>query len=124
MVTFKDRNDPKSVELVYAYKLNSQESKGSHKVYDETDNFEAMFGKGVKLKRVILEMTDDEVTKGIIEQLPWLLDYRNQLFDGRRFHTIKAENQLANSLGMGSFSNGIFYPAEWQLNQPAPAKHR
>lgn len=124
MVTFKDRNDPKSVELVYAYKLNSQESKGSHKVYDETDNFEAMFGKGVKLKRVILEMTDDKVTKGIIEQLPWLLDYRNQLFDGRRFHTIKAENQLTNSLGMGSFSTGIFYPAEWQLNQPAPAKHR
>lgn len=122
LVTFKDMNNPESVELVYSSELSWQESKGSHKVYDVTDNFEAVFGKGVKLKRVWIEMTDDAVTKGVVDWLPWLPDYRNKLFDGRTTRTISAENRLANDLGMGSFSSG--FPADWQLNQPSPAARR
>lgn len=122
MVTFNDAHDPTSVKIVYASELNWQESKGFHKVYDVTDNFEVVFGKEVKLKRVWIEMTDDAVTKGVREWLPWLHEYRSKRLDGRRIETIEAENRLANSLGMGSFTAG--YPAKWQLNQPSPAARR
>jgi len=89
MVTFTDINDPMSVKKV------------------EPDDLEAHFGPGVKLKGMTLEMTGEAVTSGRVEQvLGWLGEYRNKLFDGRRIHTIYAENKLANSLGAGSFVAG------------------
>jgi hypothetical protein len=36
------------------------------------DNLSAKFGKGVKLKRITVERTDDAVTSGIEERLGWL----------------------------------------------------
>ena len=105
MVTFTDRNDPASVELVYQSELdfqNSTPSKGTH--YNITDNFESIFGNGVKLKQVKIEMTEDPVTVEVVKWLPWLPEYYGQLLDKRRFHTFEAQNKLANSLGAGSFA--------------------
>ena len=55
LVTFTDITDPKTVQKV------------------EPDNLEMIFGPGVSLKRITLEITDEPVTEGKIEQvLGWL----------------------------------------------------
>lgn len=54
LVTFRDIDDPKSVERVNPADLA------------------ARFGTGVRLKRITVEVTDDEVTTGIEKWLRWL----------------------------------------------------
>lgn len=110
MVTFTDLSDPTSVKYVYGIEQLKDE-KGNFKgdALDKQvkeDNFAALFGEGVKLHSITIEMTDDAVTEGIEEVLPWLPEYQSKLFDGRKIHTIEAENRLANSLGLGSFAVG------------------
>ena len=51
LVTFTDINDPKTVQKV------------------DPDDLAATFGPGVSLKRITLEITDEPVTEGKIEQL-------------------------------------------------------
>ena len=85
LVRFRDEADPKSVETV------------------DPLNLAATFGEGVRLERVIIEITDDPVTKGIERRLPWLPNYYNKRFDGERFGLTAAENQTANSLASGAF---------------------
>lgn len=54
MVRFADIRYPKSVEAV------------------EPDNLAASFGAGVRLKRIVVQLTDDPVTTGIEKRLGWL----------------------------------------------------
>lgn len=106
MVTFKDIKDPKSVELVHqseSVRVPAQ----AHFDFKITDNFEKLFGKGVKLKDVIVEMTDEPVTFEIENFLPWLPKYYNQRLDGQRFGILKSEYRLANSLSAGNFLSGV-----------------
>lgn len=72
LVTFKDPSDPKTVTLAYHAGMEHYEipSEGGGtagedrpKVFE--DNMEALFGKGVKLKGITVEMTDEKVTRGI-----------------------------------------------------------
>ncbi len=84
MVTFADMHDPQSAEPVW---------QGEH--YDErighgarrdfrikTDNFEEIFGSGVKLNEVTIEMTDEPTTWGIEKYLPWLEKLHGSYLDG------------------------------------------
>lgn len=74
-VMFTDMDDPKSVALVYARGNCRRESpkpkacesnpKGS---YAKVDRFAELFGEGVKLKNITLEITDEPTTWGIVEQ--------------------------------------------------------
>jgi hypothetical protein len=90
LVTFGDITDPMSVKLV-----------------DPAD-LAASFGPGVRLKSVTLEVTDEAVTEGIVEEkLDWLARIWPNQFDGRSYETIQAENRLANSLGVGWFSTEV-----------------
>jgi hypothetical protein len=67
LVTFTDPRDPKTVTRV------------------DPDALEASFGKGVKLKRITVQVTDDDVTTGIEKRLGWLP--RVYEFDfGQNFH--------------------------------------
>lgn len=52
LVTFADNSDPKSVERV------------------APGNLSAMFGPGLRLRRITVEVTDDAVTSGIEKRLP------------------------------------------------------
>lgn len=54
LVTFRNIEDPTSVELV------------------DPDDLAASFGEGVKLKRITVQITDDPVTTGIEKRLGWL----------------------------------------------------
>lgn len=90
LVTFDDITDPASVKLV-----------------DPAD-LAATFGPGVRLKSVTLEVTNEAVTDGVVEEkLDWLARIWPNQLDGRRYETIQAENRLANSLGVGWFSTEV-----------------
>lgn len=54
LVTFDDLVDPASVKRV------------------NPDDLETTFGDGISLKRITVQITDDSVTTGIQELLPWL----------------------------------------------------
>lgn len=64
LVTFTDINDPKTVKSVMEIKWGDDKISGDH--------FEELFGKGVKLKEIIIETTDEPVTWEIKQVLPWL----------------------------------------------------
>lgn len=66
LVKFRDISDPSSVEAVNPSDLGSA------------------FGGGVRLRRVTIEITDEPVTTGIDEIIPWLDRYRNLRFNGKR----------------------------------------
>ena len=62
MVTFGDVNDPKSIAVV------------------KPDNLVSTFGAGYSLKKVVLEITKEEVTKNEIDQILPFLSQENPIF--------------------------------------------
>ena len=67
----------------------------------------AVFGQGVRQKSVTLEVTDEPVTEGVVEGvLGWLCGYRNPYRRLSGKSGAIADDELANSLGPGSFSIG------------------
>lgn len=58
MLTFRDINDPSSVEFV------------------APDDFARVFGAGIRLKRIWAETTGDPITREIDNHLPWLASMR------------------------------------------------
>lgn len=62
-VTFSDMEDPKTIQIVY-----SEPTGWGAKKEDLIDNFEEIFGEGVKLKRIMVEITEDPLTKGIVDK--------------------------------------------------------
>jgi hypothetical protein len=84
LVTFDDIRNPLSVRVV------------------EPENFGQVFGDGVKLESVTIELTNDPITRGIEEKLPWLeqLAKKGEALDGSR---VTRSNEPANNLGALSF---------------------
>ena len=83
-VAFKDLKNPKSVELVYQIKKHEKaENHWTNPQYFAADNFERFSGKGVHIKSVSIEMTQDKVTWGIEKWLPWILENKGGYLDGQ-----------------------------------------
>ncbi len=57
LVTFTDLNDPMSARVV------------------PPDQFESVFGTGIRLRDVSIEMTKDDVTRGIKSKVSWIGNY-------------------------------------------------
>jgi hypothetical protein len=90
LVTFDDIARPETVRLV-----------------DPAD-LAAVFGPGVSLKAVTLEVTEEAVTDGGVEGvLGWLRPLWPHMLDGQRYETIEAENRFANSINVGHFSSEL-----------------
>jgi len=90
LVSFDDIADPKTVRRV------------------DPDDLAASFGAGVALQSISLEITDEKVTKGRIEQvLGWWCDYRKRRarLNGSTSIAI-SDNELSNNLGTGAFRIG------------------
>lgn len=89
LVTFDDVSDPMTVKRV------------------DPDDLAASFGPGVTLKRITLEITDEPVTEGEVEDvLQWwcgLKQSRTRL-NGKRGPI--SSNELSNNLGTGAFRVG------------------
>ncbi|MDP8996698.1 MAG: hypothetical protein M3O03_06805 [Pseudomonadota bacterium] len=62
LVRFRDTNDPTTMEFL------------------KPQNLESNFGPGVKMTGATIEITRDEVTTGIVRQLPWLNGF---MYEGR-----------------------------------------
>lgn len=62
-VMFKDITDPKSVTLVHGTLLNAKTQK-----FDPVDDFETIFGKGVLLRSISIEITDEAITWGKVDE--------------------------------------------------------
>jgi hypothetical protein len=102
LVTFKDMNDPKSVIPIVESQSGRIDSRALNR------GMEDKFGKDVRLKAVTLEITDEPVTWGIVDQyLPWLkkLAERRARLNGNIGIAISTNN-LADNLGPWSFSYG------------------
>jgi hypothetical protein len=104
LVMFKDIQDPKTVTPVLEMK---EANKGYPLHYDIiADHFEELFGKGVRLKEISIEMTDEKVTWKISEYLPWLPEFYNKRLDGQRFGSANSQFPFANRFSSGAFSTG------------------
>jgi hypothetical protein len=77
LVTFRDINDPMTVERV------------------DPDNLAASFGVGVKLVAATIQLTDAQVTTGIEKMLPWL----NKIDSYRTDPTNPFTNVLPREIG-------------------------
>lgn len=90
LVTFRDIVDPASVEQV------------------NPANLAATFGLGVRLSRIRIEVTNEQVTVGISGRFEWWEAYRRLHFDSssRRFRDLTTEN-LASRMSIGLFSIGL-----------------
>lgn len=81
MVTFANIADPKSVSQV------------------DPGALAASFGPGVRLKAVTLEVTEEPVTEGKVDNLlSWLAGIGGGMLDGTKISSISATNRLANDL--------------------------
>lgn len=65
-VWFKDLRDPSSVQSI------------------DPDKMSEVYGLEVGIQRVLITVTDDEITKGIRRRLPWLESYAEKYLDGVR----------------------------------------
>jgi hypothetical protein len=87
LVTFRDINDPASVEKV------------------DPDDLEAIFGAGYRLNAINLEITDENRTSGRLNKiLTWINEYYDKRLDGGRYGYLYSKNRFANSLSAGSFN--------------------
>lgn len=76
LVYFRDIDDPTTVQRV------------------DPLNLSAIFGTGVRLRRIMIAITEDAITRGIAERLTWLGSQRGSLvFDGR-YHGEAPEKDL------------------------------
>jgi hypothetical protein len=107
LVHFRDIRDPKTVELALETEGYETPRPGGGFVQRnrlKADHFEEMFGKGVKLKSITLEMTRQKVTRGIEGWLPWLeeTEATKARLNGNTSVAIFT-NELSDNLGSGSF---------------------
>jgi hypothetical protein len=82
LVTFADINDPKSVIEVNA------------------NNLQPTLGPGITWNEITLESTDEPLTTGIVQKLPWLPAYYSTMLDGAHYHDGRT---LANNLSTAEF---------------------
>lgn len=69
LVMFKDINDPKTVTPVLTWAPDENPDRRGQYLIKE-NRFEELFGKGVKLKDITIEVTDEPVTWGVREIRP------------------------------------------------------
>jgi len=86
MVTFKNLNDPATVEEV------------------DPANLAASFGPGYRLKAIVLEKTDDKISDNLKNRIVWLEDYckRGARLNGSTSVAV-ATNELSDNLDSGAF---------------------
>jgi len=90
LVTFTDIDDPSSVQRV------------------DPANLAASFGPGIRLKRITVEVTDDDVTTGIEKRLQWLPKHRGTLKRNPPRHLDDPSDPDLLTIDVGPFSTERF----------------
>jgi hypothetical protein len=90
MVTFRDIRDPKSVEAI------------------DPDNLATTFGQVYRLRRIIVELTNDPVSTGMEKRWPWFKSlYKPGISLDGLIHDTIATRDLAVVLGPDMFSTEL-----------------
>lgn len=90
LVTFRDMNNPATVQQVAPERLDSA------------------FGPDIRLGGVFVEITDADVTEGIAKRLPWWSTYLERHFDGSSSaYEDLTTNELAARLSTRNFSTEL-----------------
>lgn len=97
-VMFKDIKEPKTVMLIKGMKFDADKQE-----YVLVDQFREMYGAGVKIKSIKLEITKEPVTWNIEKQLTWLPARYKGTLDGK---FAGGGPELANILHSGNFHQG------------------
>lgn len=84
LVTFRDLSDPMSVELV------------------DPDDLEDTLGSNVRWHSMSVEVTEDPISAGLVERLPWLHGMHSNL-DGLRITHVGSRASLANTISSYEF---------------------
>lgn len=105
LVAFKDIQNPKTVTLAYKPVIAEirEDSGLKNKVVGVEDHMSELFGEGVKLKNITIEMTDEEVTWGVEKYLPWYARNPKGYLDGQ---FSGGGSELSNILHGGNFKVG------------------
>jgi hypothetical protein len=82
LVTFKDPADPKTVVNLYEVGCRKETHCSPDEMSLIADRFEELFGKGVKLKDISIEITDEPITSSIEQRLNWLKPLNGSYLDG------------------------------------------
>jgi hypothetical protein len=71
----------------------------------DPNNLQATLGADVSWNEITLESTDDPVTTGIEQTLPWLREYleKNLRLDGSKYGLYGTNRELANILSSYDF---------------------
>ncbi len=82
LLTFANADDPNTVQLV------------------DPNNLAASFGRGVTLQSATIEVTDEQLTRGIEKKLPWLPEIKKNgwLLSGARFPQSESLPDLIHGL--------------------------
>lgn len=88
LVTFDDVNDPSTARLV------------------EPDELDAEFGPGFKLHRITINQTNERVSEGIEEYLPWMLEAETGMLNGSQFTNMQTD-KLYEQIGYWHFSTEL-----------------
>ncbi len=98
IVRFRTPTDPLTVELVVGQQFDPATQQ-----FATVDRMQELFGEGVVIKDIIVEMTDDPVTTVIDSYLPWLQEVGGGYLDGR---FSGGGPDLSNILHGGNFMSG------------------
>ena len=96
MVMFKEITDPKSVTMAYGGVFD-----GEKQDHVPKDAMAELFGAGVTIKDVTIEMTEEPVTTGIEKQLGWL-----EGLHGSYLHGGTTSREAPLGLYAGNFKTG------------------
>ena len=98
IVRFRTPTDPLTVELVVGQQFDPITQQ-----FATVDRMQELFGEGVAIKDIIVEMTDEPVTTVIDSYLPWLREVGGGYLDGR---FSGGGPDLSNILHGGNFMSG------------------
>lgn len=89
-VRFSNQSDPKSIELV----LNVEQTASPPYERRITKNkFEEIFGEGVRIREILIEITDDPVTKGHVDKyLP--KSFQKEIIEGWQGLSLENRNKI------------------------------
>lgn len=106
---FEDLNDPKTVKNVLEMKSCPAPETGipDNSRCIEKDRFEEIFGQGVRLRSVMVEITDQAFQPVVGQHLNWLSKVYGYQLDGGKIQILGSKYPLANSLSAGSFSTEV-----------------
>lgn len=100
-VAFRDSADPRTIEEVLETGPETP-GKAHSPLKIIADHFAEIYGAGVSLKDVTIEVTQDDVTWGIEEKLPWLKNVQNYIAGKHRI----SETGLYAELALRDFKRG------------------